>query len=139
MKHSLIRTVYLYLFSLVGLGFLIGGTIGFMNMGLRIFVFKQADQDEVIRDMQPPMYYQIEKVRELDDSDLSMDDKEAIKDWLSDYEAWKERRAESDSVTINRHQDAANNLAMILVGLPVYLYHWNIVKKDILKSKNPKI
>ncbi len=76
MKQSLIRTVYLYLFSLVGLGFLIGGTIGFMNMGLRIFVFKQADQEEIIRDKQPPMYYQLEMIRDFDSSDdLSVDEK----------------------------------------------------------------
>lgn len=58
--RSLIRTIYLYLFALVGLALLTTGTVRFVDMGL----------------------------------------------------------------------DASINLAMILVGLPLYLYHWQIIGRE---------
>ena len=43
--YPLIRTIYLYLFALVGLALLISGSVRFVNMGLKAFVFTKAEQD----------------------------------------------------------------------------------------------
>ena len=43
--YPLIRTIYLYLFALLGLVLLTIGSIRFVDMALRAFVFTKADQE----------------------------------------------------------------------------------------------
>lgn len=130
-KHSLVRTIYLYLFTLLGLVLLTIGGVRFLDMGLKAFVFTKAEEEQRIIQLQPPMLYQIEKVEKLQDEErLSEEEKTTIKQWLADYEEWKERRSKIDYVIARRHRDASMNLALILVGLPLYLYHWQIIKKE---------
>lgn len=130
--HPLIRTIYLYIFTLLGLALLIVGTVRFLDMGLRFFIFTKAEQEQRISRLQPPMPYSLtNKVEEVEGSEeLSGEQKQAIERWLQDYESWKERQEEVDYLTVQRHRDASSNLAMILVGLPLYLYHWGIIKKE---------
>ena len=40
-----------------------------------------------------------------------------------------------DYVTQSRHRNASESLALILVGIPLYLYHWNIIKKESKEKK----
>ena len=49
--------------------------------------------------------------------------------------AWKETEKMVNPATSRRHRDASSSLSMILVGLPLYFYHWRIIAKD---SKNRK-
>ena len=46
--HSLVRTIYLYLFALVGLALLTIGAVRFVAMGLKAFVFTKADMSSVM-------------------------------------------------------------------------------------------
>jgi len=135
MKNNLswIRTIYLYLFSLVGLILLIMGTVNFLDMGLKAFVFTEADQDQMVYRMKPTLpsgidKQDIEKIQKT--NGLSGEQKDKIDNWLKDYERWEEKQEEYDPVTSRRHEEAAQNLALILVGLPVFLYHWRIVRKE---------
>ena len=45
-KHSLIRTIYLYLFACLGLVLLTIGGVRFLDMGLKAFVFTKAEQEQ---------------------------------------------------------------------------------------------
>lgn len=139
MKHyPLIRTVYLYLFTLVGLALLIIGGVRFVDMGLKAFVFTKAEEEQKLIHLQPPMFYQIERIEKLQDEEgLSAEEKANIKQWLADYKDWKERRSKIDPVTARRHRDASLNLALILIGFPLYLYHWRIIKRET-KNKRRK-
>ena len=47
-EHTLVRTIYLYIFALLGLVLLIIGSVNFLNMGLKAFVFTQADEESRI-------------------------------------------------------------------------------------------
>ena len=49
-----VRTVYLYLFALVGLGLFTTGAVQLLDMGLRAAIFTQADSEERMRSV-PPM------------------------------------------------------------------------------------
>ena len=90
--------------------------------------------------MQLSRFYQIERVEELqDEEELSEEERAAIKQWVADYKNWKERRAAIDPVTTRRYRDASLNLAMILIGLPLYLYHWRIIKRETQKQKKKKV
>ncbi len=132
-KHSLIRTIYLYLFALIGLILLVIGSVNFINMGLKAYVFTKAEQEERLYKMTPPMPERIDQVKEIAQNkevELTDDQLYSIKSWLIDYETWKERSEKVDPITSQRHRDASINLSMIIVGLPLFLYHWRIIKKE---------
>jgi hypothetical protein len=74
----------------------------------------------------PPV--QIEELQE--EEGLSEEEKAAIKQWLVDYEDWEESRSKIDPIVAQRHRDASTSLAMILVGLPLYLFHWRIIRRE---------
>ena len=138
-KHSLVRTIYLYLFTLVGLALITVGGVKFVDMGLKAFVFTKAEEEQKLIHLQPPMFYQIEGIEKLqDEEELSGEEKANIKRWLADYNDWKERRSKIDPVTARRHRDASMNLALILIGLPLYFYHWRIIKRETKNKKGDK-
>ena len=133
-SHSTIRTIYLYIFSLLGLVLVIIGSVGFIDMGLKAFIFKQADAEQSIWARQPPMPYSLERTRGLNEtSGLTEDELNAVQNWLRDYEEWTETQSRIDPVTANRHRSAARNLALIIVGIPLYLYHWRIIRRETRK------
>lgn len=39
------------------------------------------------------------------------------------------RNAENEAIR-QRQRELSGSLSMIIVGLPLYLYHWNIIKKE---------
>jgi hypothetical protein len=136
--YPLIRTIYLYLFALLGLVLLVIGTIRFVDMGLKAFVFTKAEEERRLFNKQPPMPYQIERIKQIEkvqgDEGLSEEEKVIIRQWLTDYKNWQERSSKIDPVVTRRHRDASINLSMILVGLPLYLYHWRIIRRETKKN-----
>ena len=136
-KHSLIRTIYLYLFTMLGLALLTIGGVRFVDMGLKAFVFTKAEEEERLMYKQPSYQpYPVQRIEELQKEELqkeeglSEEEKATIKQWLADYKDWEERRSKIDPVTARRHRDASLNLALILIGFPLYLYHWRIIKRE---------
>lgn len=145
-RHPLIRTIYLYIFALLGLVLITIGTVNFVQMGLKTYVFTKAEQDRALYDKRPvAMPIAPEKIAKIDENgepieakqtvELTESEQKAINNWIEDYNEWKEKSEKIDSVIAKRHEDAANNLALILIGLPLYLYHWRIIKKET-KDKN---
>jgi len=139
--YPLIRTIYLYLFALLGLILLTIGSVRFLDMGLKAFIFTKADEEERLIHRVPPMApVEVEKLEEVKEFQkefcLSEKDKAAINLWLKDYKNWKERRSKIDPVTARRHREASLDLAMILIGLPLYFYHWRIIKKETESKEN---
>jgi len=94
-KHSLIRTIYLYLFTCLGLVLLTIGGVRFLDMGLKAFIFTKAEQEQRYDAMSPSSV-----------------------------------EPEVSYVTAKRHRDASLNLSLILIGLPLYLYHWRLIRKE---------
>ncbi|MFH1461294.1 MAG: hypothetical protein ABIF84_02640 [Patescibacteria group bacterium] len=132
-KHSLIRTIYLYLFALVGLVLLVIGTVNFINMALKAYVFTKAEDEERLYKITPPMPERIDQVKEIaqgEEVKLTNDQLYSIKSWLIDYQTWKERSEKIDPILSRRHRDASINLSLIIVGLPLFLYHWRIIRKE---------
>ena len=128
-KKMLIRTIYLYLFALIGLILLVIGSVGFVNMGLKTWVFTKADQQRYLYE-QPMIYPVAELEKARDNKDLTEADREEIRKIIDDYNERKERNAKIDVISAQRQSDAAQNLALIIVGLPLYLYHWMVIRRD---------
>jgi len=104
-KDSIIRTIYLYIFSLLGLALIIIGGVRFIDMGLKAYVFTKADQE---------MEYDYRAPSKLEGDTIEC----------------PELISRADNITSRRHRDASINLALILVGLPLYLYHWGMIKRE---------
>jgi len=98
-----VRLLYLYLFSFVGLFIMVIGSIALVDLGLKTYVFKVSEQ----------VYYPEPRVEE--EQQLSAEELEA-------------RNKEEQSN--QRKRQVSNSLAMIIVGAPVYLYHWGTIKKE---------
>ncbi len=141
-KHSLIRTIYLYLFALVGLTLVIIGVVRMLDMALKIYVFKEADKVENFQPAPPyPPYGAIEsrpvakeqgigEVALKEKIELTSEEKTTLNNWVVEYKNWQENQAKINYVKARRQQEAANALAFMLVGIPLYLYHWAVIKRD---------
>ena len=115
-KKELIRVVYLYLFSLVGLVLIIIGGVQVINLGLTTWVFTHAD-DVIVYPQQKadlPENNGGEK-----ESDGSAADR--IEQERKEYQEKVKRP--------RRERRAANAMAMLIAGVPLYLYHWRSVGK----------
>ncbi|MBU1036556.1 hypothetical protein KKF32_00795 [Patescibacteria group bacterium] len=145
-KITWIRPVYLYLMSMIGLVILIIGGITILQLLLKIFIFTNADTDRWSRTMPPELYLETsrsaQEVRELRDCsnqcDFTEEEQKQITAWLADYESWKESEGELakiDQRRVNRERQASTSLGMILVGLPLWLYHWSVIKRDKKRDK----
>lgn len=130
-----IRTIYLYLFALLGLALLTIGGVRFIDMGLKAFIFTKAEEEQRLIYLQPPIYYPFERIEKFKE-EFSEEERTLIEQMLQDYKNWQESRSKIDPVTARRHKDASINLALILVGLPLYLYHWRLIGKEIKNKED---
>lgn len=143
-KNTLIRTIYLYTFSLVGLVLVVIGGVRFVDMGLKAWVFTQADEEQRMWSKQPPMppmpaitEKRIETaIKEGKIENLTEDEKIAMEQWLASYADWKTRQETFDPITSQRQREAAGALSFILVGLPLYLYHWRVIRREKNEEAN---
>ena len=140
-EHSpIIRTIYLYIFALVGLIIVITGSIRAFTMGLETFVFKDSNQQDRINYSRPTSIPYVEGLKlAKEGSSFTEDEKEAIENWLADYEEWKTANENFDYVSVQRQKEAASILANIIVGLPLYFYHWNLIKGETKERKKSVI
>ena|SRR3989338_2131687 len=141
-KRALIRTIYLYLFSIIGLVLLTIGSVSMVDLALRVYVFTQADLEQRLWDgpqSKMAMPYPVETLERLDTGKtenvtLSDRDMENIKIWLEDYRKWQEETKDIDTITSRRQGQASKDLAFILIGLPLFLFHWRIIRKETKKE-----
>lgn len=104
-----IRLLYLYLFSFVGLLIVVIGSVNLVDLGIKSVFFKEADVYSYPR----PKMVCLEG--------------EACEDQTSEEEYIENARLEAQK---SRQRQLSNSTAMILVGAPLYLYHWKIINKD---------
>lgn len=134
-KHSLVRTIYLYLFALVGLALITVGMVRLVDLGLKTYVFTKADQQ----------YYAVPQPRTFPNSEingeslvescenneeLSQEHRDFLSAWKEDYQEWKEKKESGARLKSRRQERAANSLAWLIVGFPLFLYHWRIIRKE---------
>lgn len=103
-----IRLLYLYLFSFVGLLITIIGSIQLIDLGIKTYVFKVSEYT----------YY----------SDPMVEEKAKI----SSEEMEKRNKQEQSN---QQKRQLSNSLSMILIGVPLYLYHWKTIKKENKENK----
>ena len=134
-KHTVIRTIYLYLFSLVGIVLLIIGAVNFIDMGLKAWVFTEAEKQQEINYERPPSPLYIEKQIDIASKDgkkveLSVNDYNQVQNVIAEYKQWEEKKDKIDYIKVQRQRRASMNLSLIVVGLPLYLYHWLTIRRE---------
>jgi|GEM_PF-603255 len=130
-RVSFVKFVYLYLMTLVGIVILVVSTIGFFGLGLKEYVLEVKD------------YMEFEKPYEcMDDTLLYSYNDKGVK--MAKYsnlstEEIDKKKAECETEAKARNEarhtndvkrELAEYIAMFIVALPLYLYHWNLIKKD---------
>lgn len=138
-KYTLLRKIYLYTFSLIGLIMVVIGAVRFIDMGLKTYVFKLADEQERVQWARPVMIpeyakYKFENAEIKEDIKLSQEEYDQMKAIIEEYKIIEKEKGEIDPVIARKHRDAANSLAMILIGLPLYLFHWLTIRKELKKE-----
>tara|TARA_B100001964_G_C13724203_1_gene375941 strand:- start:12 stop:419 length:408 start_codon:yes stop_codon:yes gene_type:complete len=133
MKNPIIRKIYLYLFSLVGLIMLLFGVGSLVNIGLKTFIFTKADLDLYTEPITLGYYLEPrEQMEAIQKCEIAETDKEIISQWLVNYE----KNKDIDVRIIERQEDASDAIAKIIVGFPVYLYHWGVITRDRKRRKD---
>ncbi len=110
---SLIRKIYLYLFSLIGLALVVTGCVQLVNLGLKAYVFPDADKYYPYPISAPPV------------SEKTASTTAPAGPTDAQLQAYQNQQTKSQ-----RESTAANALAMIIVGFPLYFYHWRVIKRD---------
>ena len=106
-----IRKVYLYLTSFIGLILMLIGGVRLVNLGLKTWIFTKADNQ---------MYGQV------------CYEPQPVKDGQAPAQMSKADcdKQQADNRAAQKQSEASDSIAFIIVGLPVYLYHWNKIKGE---------
>lgn len=134
-KNGLIRKLYLYCFSLLGLVLIVIGCVSMLDLGLRVFIFTKADKDQeyYTRPYPPKAIYDASVPAQ--EISVSEEELQMIEDYLQNYQEWEAQNKEISYISSQRHRTASRNLALIIIGLPLYLYHWTVIKKEYKNNK----
>jgi hypothetical protein len=129
-KAKMIRTIYLYLASLISLIFVATGTGTLLNTGLKYYFFPEAEKKSYYEcDQQPPIAPAISK------ESATEDQKAQINAMLKDYENWKENQSGEKCIKPARQNKIVDALTMIMIALPIFGYHWSIIRKEKEEKK----
>lgn len=123
-----VRTFYLYVVSLLSLIFLAIGIGNLANTTLKATIFKEAEKRDYSVCYSYPYYISSVDLKNLEG--LTVNQNEKIESMIRDYEAWQETNTGEACYRSERENRIVNSLTMILIALPLYIFHWAIIKKE---------
>jgi hypothetical protein len=107
-----LRKSFLYIFATVGLIISIVGAVSLINLGLKTYVFKKADN----------YCYNFATPASVDKNGNSVG--------LTQQQKDEQAKQCQEQQTAQRQSQAAQAIAMLIVGAPLYLYNWMIIRKE---------
>jgi len=107
-----LRKSFLYLFATTGLIISIIGLIMLLNLGLKTYVFTKADY---------PCYQERYVSPESRDGMTAEEQEKIAADNLQNC---------LDQRTASKQNQASTAISMLLVGLPLYIYHWYRIRAE---------
>ncbi len=105
-----LRKTFLYIFASVGLVITIIGSVSLINLGLKTYVFTKADR----------YCYDYASVPKEGTSGST----------ATQEEIDRARKSCEENQTAQRQSQASNAIAMLIVGAPLYLWSWTVIKKE---------
>lgn len=112
MKLNL-KLAYLYLFSAIGLVVAVIGAVRLVDLGLKVTVFKYSDVYEYA--YTKPLPSEIDTKVSTEEAKLQEEEM---------------KRNNLENTKRQRQREASGAISMLLIGTPLYFYHWRLVKKE---------
>ncbi|HLG25562.1 MAG TPA: hypothetical protein VI588_02090 [Candidatus Gracilibacteria bacterium] len=131
--QRIIRNVYLYIVSMIGLIVFIWGAVSIINTVLKTYVFQVDDYTYYSPFMEGPC-----EMQQIDPKDPT--GKTMIEHTTQEI-AECEEKIEEQRVrdrTRNLGYDVSIGVAQIAVGAPVWLFHWGIIKREYRRKEDEK-
>lgn len=104
-----VRLLYLYLFSFVGLLIIVIGSIQLVDLGIKVYVFKGADTYEYSRPLPVEEGLSEDELRRRDLENQERQKREVVR---------------------QRQRQFSTAISMIVIGLPLYLFHWKTIERE---------
>lgn len=136
-SHQVIRPTYFYIASLVGIVMIIIFGSMLINLGLRTYIITGADDSQSDSRYPVDVYSgtatNMASVKNCQtDCNLS-DEAVALSDKFSeDYDTWQNQ----DTSSGHKQDEAANEIAFLLVAIPLFWYHWSVARKEGRENKS---
>lgn len=123
MKASFLVTLYYTLASIIGLVLSVIGASMLVNLVLKTYIL-QIPRYPVM----PPEPYlsspvQVKQLEERNAKTLTEDDRQTIEDWKASYARWQKEQANYDQANVDKKNQLATSISMLVVGLPVLFFH----------------
>ncbi|MCX8178463.1 MAG: hypothetical protein N3D75_01380 [Candidatus Aenigmarchaeota archaeon] len=99
MKGEIIKLIYLYTFSAIGLILVVISSVKIVDIFLREYIFKDADMIYT---------YFPENISENEQT----------------------RKIQIETIKSERQKVISSSISMLIIGLPLFIYHWKILRKD---------
>lgn len=116
---STIRNIYLYVVSAISLFMIVFSVVSMVNLGLRTWVFTKADSMSYAR----PSIDQYCTYGEKGEKTCPSEEERAKRE-ASDMKLQEDQRI------ADRQRDLVQNISFIIVALPLFIYHWRIIRAD---------
>ncbi len=108
-----LKKAYLYLVSVIALVIWVIGAIMLLNMALKTWVFPKADNYGYVRP-----------------SCVAMPAENTKDPYCDPQYAAEQERIEKENRASQKQRDAAQALAFIIVGVPVWWGHWRMARRE---------
>jgi hypothetical protein len=129
-KGKLIKTIYLYIVSLISLIFLAVGVGNFINTSIKASFFQEAERRDYSFCNNQPYFPTVSEITKLKESPAATEeDQQKITNLISDYENWKAQNIGEECYKSERAKRMVDSLTMLLISLPLYLFHWSMARK----------
>lgn len=126
-KIEIIKGIYLYLVTFVALMMIIFSTAHLINTALKTWIFTKADMRGDYYPMMEMEYAKPVKTDITNESMTTSSKEEAI----VKQEEMEQKRKEADELnrTAQRQRDIVRDISFLLVGIPLFLFHWREIKR----------
>lgn len=116
-KVTFLKNLYLYVVSFVALMMVVFSLADLINVTLRTYVFTKADNNYYSYPMAPcPVVSTTE----------SSTPSKIMEPCLSRQE---QDKLNNDNVSAQRQRDLVRDISMIIVGIPLFAYHWWLIRR----------
>jgi hypothetical protein len=119
-KPSIIKNIYFYAVSLIALMMMVFSVADLVNLGLKTWVFTKADDANYY--IQPCVVPALPPGTDAPNVDYMKNCEDNNRQQKENYEAQKQR-------------DAVRDLAFLVVGLPLFAYHWKTIRSESRDEK----
>lgn len=123
-KVSFLKNLYLYLVSFVALMMIVFSVADVINIVLRTYVFTKADKD--FYSYPQPACLPASRADAPPKPGATSTDEKCV---ISAEQQKLQEKQNQDNRTAQKQRDLVRDLSMIIVGLPLFVYHWKLARK----------